>query len=123
MPLDYKATAEELGKNLGDDLAEGKPTLPVIYALAMHPRPKLPGCARPSKRGGVDDLNQITRLIETSGGLEYTARMAGRKRNWQSRRLAGYRLEIPRCPGDSGGFRGRANVLRRLEPDRKTVFN
>ena len=35
--LDYKASAEELGKNLGDDLAEGKPTLPVIYALAHAP--------------------------------------------------------------------------------------
>ena len=31
--LDYKATKEALGKNLGDDLAEGKPTLPLIYAI------------------------------------------------------------------------------------------
>jgi len=31
--LDYKANAEELGKNLGDDLAEGKPTLPLIHAI------------------------------------------------------------------------------------------
>ena len=32
--LDYEASADELGKNLGDDLAEGKPTLPLIYAMA-----------------------------------------------------------------------------------------
>ena len=31
--LDYRADREALGKNLGDDLAEGKPTLPLIYAL------------------------------------------------------------------------------------------
>ncbi len=31
--LDYSATSEQLGKNIGDDLAEGKPTLPLLYAL------------------------------------------------------------------------------------------
>ncbi len=74
--LDYKATAEELGKNLGDDLAEGKPTLPVIYALAHAPAAEAARLREAIETGGIDDLDQITRLIETSGGLEYTARMA-----------------------------------------------
>jgi octaprenyl-diphosphate synthase len=74
--LDYKATAEELGKNLGDDLAEGKPTLPVIYALANAPPAGAAQLRAAIKNGGIDDLAQITRLIETSGGLEYTARKA-----------------------------------------------
>jgi octaprenyl-diphosphate synthase len=74
--LDYKATAEELGKNLGDDLAEGKPTLPVIYALAHAPAAAATRLRVAIETGGIDDLDQITRLIETSGGLEYTARMA-----------------------------------------------
>ena len=78
--LDYKATAEELGKNLGDDLAEGKPTLPVIYALAHAPAAEAARLREAIETGGIDDLDQITRLIETSGGLEYTARMARREK-------------------------------------------
>jgi octaprenyl-diphosphate synthase len=78
--LDYKATAEELGKNLGDDLAEGKPTLPVIYALAHAPAAEAARLRKAIETGGIDDLDQITRLIETSGGLEYTARMARREK-------------------------------------------
>ena len=74
--LDYQATAEELGKNLGDDLAEGKPTLPLIYALAHAPAAEAARLREAIETGGIDDLDQITRLIETSGGLEYTARMA-----------------------------------------------
>ena len=78
--LDYKATAEELGKNLGDDLAEGKPTLPVIYALAHAPAAEAVRLREAIETGGIDDLDQITRLIETSGGLEYTADMARREK-------------------------------------------
>jgi octaprenyl-diphosphate synthase len=78
--LDYKATAEELGKNLGDDLAEGKPTLPLIYALAHAPAAEAAKLREAIETGGIDDLDQITRLIETSGGLEYTARMARREK-------------------------------------------
>jgi octaprenyl-diphosphate synthase len=78
--LDYKATAEELGKNLGDDLAEGKPTLPVIYALANAPAAEAAKLRAAIETGGIDDLDQITHLIETSGGLEYTARMARREK-------------------------------------------
>jgi octaprenyl-diphosphate synthase len=78
--LDYKASAEELGKNLGDDLAEGKPTLPVIYALAHAPAAEAARLRAAIETGGIDDLDQITRLIETSGGLEYTARMARREK-------------------------------------------
>jgi len=74
--LDYTASAEELGKNLGDDLAEGKPTLPVIYALANAQPAGSAQLRAAIENGGIDDLAQITRLIETSGGLEYTARKA-----------------------------------------------
>jgi octaprenyl-diphosphate synthase len=80
--LDYKATAEELGKNLGDDLSEGKPTLPVIYALANAPAAEAAKLRAAIETGGIDDLDQITRLIETSGGLEYTARMARREKEF-----------------------------------------
>ncbi|RPI15711.1 MAG: octaprenyl diphosphate synthase [Lysobacterales bacterium] len=77
--LDYRASAEELGKNLGDDLAEGKPTLPLIHALA-HASPEDAARLRAAvENGGLDDLEAVTRAIESSGGLEYTARLARRE--------------------------------------------
>jgi octaprenyl-diphosphate synthase len=74
--LDYTASADELGKNLGDDLAEGKPTLPVIYTLAHAPAEAQARLRTAIEDGGAADLEMVTRLIRDSGGLEYTSRMA-----------------------------------------------
>ena len=54
--LDYTASADELGKNLGDDLAEGKPTLPLIYALAHSPPADVARLRAAIETGGLDDL-------------------------------------------------------------------
>ncbi|HET7201979.1 MAG TPA: octaprenyl diphosphate synthase [Steroidobacteraceae bacterium] len=74
--LDYTASADELGKNLGDDLAEGKPTLPVIHTLAHASAEDAARLRNAIEHGGLDDLGEITRLIQASGGLEYTTRVA-----------------------------------------------
>jgi octaprenyl-diphosphate synthase len=74
--LDYTASADELGKNLGDDLAEGKPTLPVIYTLRQASAEDAGRLRSAIEHGGLEDLEAITGLIRDSGGLEYTARMA-----------------------------------------------
>jgi octaprenyl-diphosphate synthase len=79
--LDYKSNSAELGKNLGDDLAEGKPTLPLIYALANSPDSGVAQLRAAIENGGIDDLAEITRLIEHSGGLEYTTCMAQREKD------------------------------------------
>ncbi len=77
--LDYRADREALGKNLGDDLAEGKPTLPLIFALS-HASPDEAARLRAAiEGGGLEDLDAITQMIESSGGLEYTARLAQRE--------------------------------------------
>jgi octaprenyl-diphosphate synthase len=74
--LDYQSDPETRGKNLGDDLAEGKPTLPLIYALRQCD-PQHAGMIREVIRsGGRDQLTQIMATIESTGGLEYTARLA-----------------------------------------------
>ena len=74
--LDYSATTAELGKNLGDDLAEGKPTLPLIHAL-KHGNAEQQSLIRMAiEQGGIDQLQAITAAIESTGGLEYTARRA-----------------------------------------------
>lgn len=77
--LDYRASADELGKNLGDDLAEGKPTLPLIHAL-KHGNAQQQALIRHAiEHGGLDVINEITQIIESTGGLEYTARLARRE--------------------------------------------
>jgi octaprenyl-diphosphate synthase len=79
--LDYKASADELGKNLGDDLAEGKPTLPLIHTLAHAAEADAARLRAAIEHGALEDLDEITALIERTGGIEYTARMAQREKD------------------------------------------
>lgn len=74
--LDYRSDVGERGKNLGDDLAEGKPTLPLIHAL-RHATPAQQALIRQAiEFGGLEYLDEITAMIESTGGLTYTARLA-----------------------------------------------
>jgi octaprenyl-diphosphate synthase len=71
--LDYAASSDELGKNIGDDLAEGKATLPLIYAM-QNGSPKDSKIIRDAiLEGGLDQLDRITSIIESTGALQYTA--------------------------------------------------
>jgi octaprenyl-diphosphate synthase len=87
--LDYRADRAELGKNLGDDLAEGKATLPLIHAMA-HVSPDDAALLRKAvETGGRQDFEHIGRIIESAGGLEYTARLARREASLAIEALAG----------------------------------
>ncbi|HEY0941683.1 MAG TPA: octaprenyl diphosphate synthase [Steroidobacter sp.] len=77
--LDYQSNSEALGKNLGDDLAEGKPTLPLIYALRTGNDEQRALIRRSIEQGTIDQLAQITAAIESTGGLAYTSRLARRE--------------------------------------------
>jgi octaprenyl-diphosphate synthase len=74
--LDYNSSADELGKNLGDDLAEGKATLPLIYAMRQAVPEDKELIRKAIIEGGLDQLDRITAIIETTGALEYTAKRA-----------------------------------------------
>jgi octaprenyl-diphosphate synthase len=74
--LDYDAAPEEFGKNIGDDLAEGKPTLPLIYAMAHGSAAERHMIREAIETGGTRNLTSIQLAIETSGGLRYTAERA-----------------------------------------------
>jgi octaprenyl-diphosphate synthase len=77
--LDYLGDPAARGKNVGDDLAEGKPTLPVIYALQHGTETQRTLLCQAFTTGGLENLDEVIRAIETSGGLEYTARLAERE--------------------------------------------
>lgn len=74
--LDYDATPEELGKNIGDDLADGKPTLPLIYAMSHGSAAERHMIREAIETGSAQNLTSIQLAIETSGGLRYTAERA-----------------------------------------------
>ena len=74
--LDFNASADELGKDLGDDLAEGKATLPLIYAM-QEAAPKDKELIRNAiLEGGLKQFEKITAVIESTGALQYTAARA-----------------------------------------------
>ena len=74
--LDFDASADELGKNIGDDLAEGKATLPMIYAMQNASDGDRQLIRNAILEGGLDQLDQITTIIKSTGALQYTAAKA-----------------------------------------------
>ena len=77
--LDYNASNEELGKNIGDDLAEGKPTLPLIYAIRHGNAEEVAVIREVIARGGRESIEIVTKTIESTGALAYTATLAKRE--------------------------------------------
>ena len=74
--LDYKATKEELGKNLGDDLAEGKPTLPLIYAIQQGTKEEAELIINAIKNGEREAFNEIYEVVKRTKAIAYTEQKA-----------------------------------------------
>lgn len=74
--LDYSSSADEMGKNMGDDLAEGKPTLPLIYAMKHGSRAEVELIRQAIKTGSTEKLNDILAIIDSTKAIEYTATAA-----------------------------------------------
>jgi len=74
--LDYSASSETIGKNIGDDLAEGKPTLPLIRAMSVADTPHAEIIRQAIVNGGRDNIQEVMKAIESTDAIEYTARKA-----------------------------------------------
>lgn len=74
--LDYTGSAEEMGKNVGDDLAEGKPTMPLIYTINNGTAAQSTTIRKAIKEGGLDNLGEIIEMVKSSGAIEYTHKYA-----------------------------------------------
>jgi octaprenyl-diphosphate synthase len=74
--LDYSSNSEEIGKNIGDDLAEGKPTLPVIYALKNGTADQQEVLRDAIKNGKKDNINEIISIINNTKAIDYTTKVA-----------------------------------------------
>ena len=81
--LDYAGDTAVLGKNVGDDLREGKPTLPLIYVLEHGSDSEKAMVRAAIENGGIDqthpDFNTILTVITSGGALEYTRQLAQRE--------------------------------------------
>lgn len=74
--LDYSGDSTETGKNIGDDLAEGKPTLPLIYVM-RHGTPQQAKVIRNAiEHDGLDGLSEVMAAIRDTGALDYARRCA-----------------------------------------------
>ena len=74
--LDYSANADELGKNLGDDLAEGKATLPLIHAMANSDAAVRGRLRQIVQDGDASAMPEVLAAIHATGGLEYSRQRA-----------------------------------------------
>ncbi len=74
--LDYSSNSEEIGKNIGDDLAEGKPTLPVIYALKYGTAEQQEVLRDAIKNGKKDNINEVISIINSTKAIDYTRKVA-----------------------------------------------
>ena len=78
--LDYEGNASRMGKNVGDDLAEGKVTLPVIAALRQCSKEDQIFICNAIASGGVENLPKMISIIKSTGALTYTATLANTQR-------------------------------------------
>jgi len=77
--LDYSGDAAAIGKSLGDDLAEGKPTLPLIRAMACGSAAQAATVRRAIVEGGRDDFAAVLEAVRATGALDYARAVATRE--------------------------------------------
>ncbi|WP_455222024.1 octaprenyl diphosphate synthase [Kaarinaea lacus] len=74
--LDYSSSSEEIGKNIGDDLAEGKPTLPLIRAMTTGTDAQKEIIRKAITEGGREHIAEVMKAIEATDAIQYTAKIA-----------------------------------------------
>ena len=85
--LDYSGEAAAIGKSLGDDLAEGKPTLPLIRAMACGSAAQAGVVRRAIIDGGREEFSRVLEAVRATGALEYAREVAVREANAACRAL------------------------------------
>jgi octaprenyl-diphosphate synthase len=74
--LDYSGDQATIGKQLGDDLAEGKPTLPLIHVLRTGDAAQIDVVRQAITEGGREMIGEVTAAIASTGAIAYTSRLA-----------------------------------------------
>lgn len=108
--LDYLGDASELGKNIGDDLAEGKVTLPLIAAMRNASRAESDFIETAIRQGGVENLPHMIELVNRTGALGYTENLARQEKCLATEHLS----NLP-----DSEYRQSMNVLANFVVDRQ----
>ena len=74
--LDYLSDSETMGKNVGDDLAEGKATLPLIHAMRVGSDKDKELIRHAIRKGGLDDLTPVLEIVQRNGSIDYSRQKA-----------------------------------------------
>jgi octaprenyl-diphosphate synthase len=74
--LDLSGNSAEIGKNLGDDLSEGKPTLPLLYAMRNGNADESVVIKRAIEQGGLNDLATVLSTVNRTGALQHVRQIA-----------------------------------------------
>lgn len=74
--LDFQGDTATIGKNVGDDLAEGKPTLPLLIAMRESKAPEAAILRSAIESGGLDQLEQVLSIVQDSGATEKVSQLA-----------------------------------------------
>ncbi|MCX7628125.1 MAG: octaprenyl diphosphate synthase [Methylophilaceae bacterium] len=74
--LDFCGDADSIGKNLGDDLAEGKPTLPLLYAMHNGTPQQSQLIRNAIERGGLESLQEVIAAVNEAGALDHVRKLA-----------------------------------------------
>ena len=74
--LDYNSSNENIGKNIGDDLAEGKPTLPLIQAMKLADAEQRESLQSIVENGGLEEIDFVMEMIRATDAIAYTEQLA-----------------------------------------------
>ncbi|HTE14380.1 MAG TPA: polyprenyl synthetase family protein [Burkholderiales bacterium] len=94
--LDYSGDHAVIGKNVGDDLAEGKTTLPLIHAMRLGTPTQVAAVRRAIEAGGLDELPAVLVAIRETGALDYARERACAEAHLASAELQGLALSQQR---------------------------
>ncbi len=86
--LDYSGDNKATGKNVGDDLAEGNPTLPLIHAIRHGAATEAELVRKAIREGGLSELQHVIAAVRSTGALDYTRRQAEAEARTASAALA-----------------------------------
>jgi octaprenyl-diphosphate synthase len=107
--LDYDGDAQEMGKNLGDDLREGKATLPLIAAMQRGSPAQRDLIRHAIEHGAVDELDSIIRIVRETGALDVTRSAAAA----EAQRAIDHAQHLPKNPHAAGLLQLAAQLLQR----------
>ena len=77
--LDYSSSENELGKNIGKDLSQGNPTLPLLYAMWNGDKNQTKIIRESIANGGLQNIQQIKNAIDSTGAITYTEKIANQE--------------------------------------------